>query len=92
MASLYIKDSVTAARVGRVAERLGTTKTDTIRRALDALEAELSSSEPRKAENSLIDRLDAWRAAHPLPSPTGHQADKAFFDWLSGEEDVEDLR
>jgi len=30
-----------------------------------------------------------WRD-HPLPPPTGLKADKAFFDWLSGEEDVHD--
>ena len=92
MASLYIKDSLTAARVGRFAERLGTTKTDTIRRALDALEAKLGTSEPAEATGSLAERLSAWRKANPLPPPTGLKADKAFFDWLSSEENVDDLR
>jgi antitoxin VapB len=33
----------------------------------------------------LRERIREWRAANPLPSPTGLQADKAFFDDLSGE-------
>jgi len=30
-------------------------------------------------------RLAAFRATHPLPPRTGLEADKAFFDELSGE-------
>ncbi|MBX9699393.1 MAG: hypothetical protein K2X74_08150 [Acetobacteraceae bacterium] len=42
----------------------------------------------RREEQPLRERLDALRAAHPLPAPTGLKADKAFFDWLCGEEDA----
>jgi antitoxin VapB len=42
--------------------------------------------------NELVERLKVWRAAHPLPAPTGRVADKAFFDWLGGEEGIEDVR
>jgi antitoxin VapB len=35
-------------------------------------------------------RVQALRAAHPLPPPTGQTADKDFFDDLSG--DCDDLR
>jgi antitoxin MazE len=35
---------------------------------------------------ALRDRFAALRAAHPMPAKTGKQADKAFFDELSGED------
>ena len=38
VASLYIKDPETAALAERVSRRLGTSKTDAVRRALAALE------------------------------------------------------
>jgi antitoxin VapB len=91
MASLFIKDQATAERVGRFAARLGTTKTDAVRQALDALEDKLAAADPIPPRGSLSERMAAWRKANPLP-PKVHEADKAFFDWLSGEEDVEDLR
>ena len=83
MASLFIKDRITAERVERMARQLGTSKTETVRQAMDALEQRVGKAVP---ENSLLERLDAWRAAHPLPPPTGLKADKAFFDELWGEE------
>lgn len=36
---------------------------------------------------SLAERFAAWRKAHPLPAPTGKAVDKAFFDWLCGEDE-----
>ena len=83
MASLFIKDPATAERVERMALRLGASKTETVRQALDALEDKVGT---RSSASSLLERLDAWRAAHPLPPPTGLKADKAFFDELWGEE------
>ena len=77
MASLYIEDEEIGERVTEYARRLGATKTETIRRALDALEPAIPAA-PRRPD--LLARLDAWRAAHPLPPPTGVKADKAFFD------------
>jgi len=83
MASLFIKDPDTAGRVAAMAQQLGATKTETVRRALDALEKELS---PEARKSSLLAKLDAWREANPLPPPTGLKADKAFFDEMWGEE------
>ena len=83
MASLYIKDPDTAERVAKIARQLGTTKTEALRRALSALEKELS---PEARTSILLARLDAHRKAHPLPPPTGRKADKAFFDEMWGEE------
>ncbi len=37
----------------------------------------------------LAERFAAWREANPLPASTGQAADKAFFDWLCGEEERE---
>lgn len=85
MASLYIKDNETAALADRIARRLGKTKTDVVRTALQKIEAELG---PERPVESTAAWLREFRRAHPLPAPTGLKADKAFYDWLSGEEDV----
>ncbi|CAN5619960.1 hypothetical protein BH10PSE14_BH10PSE14_33200 [soil metagenome] len=87
MASLFIKDSETAALATELAAKLGKTKTEVVRDLLRKRKAELTELEPKE---DIIAKLDAWRAANPLPPPTGLKADKAFFDWLSGEEDVHD--
>ena len=83
MASLYIKDPHTAERVAAIAQQLGTTKTEALRRALDALEKDLS---PEARKRTLLGKMDAWREANPLTPPTGLKADKAFFDAMWGEE------
>ena len=87
MSALFIKDGRTSQAVERVAKSLGLTKADTVLRAVEALEANLAR------EQSVPDAPDwlkqFWRD-HPLPPPTGRKTDKAFFDWLSGEEDVDD--
>ncbi|KQM28740.1 MULTISPECIES: type II toxin-antitoxin system VapB family antitoxin [unclassified Sphingomonas] len=87
MASLYIKDPETAAAVARVAKRLGTSKTQAVRDAIRRVEDDLDKATPRQ---DLREWMREYRAKHPLPPPTGLQADKAFYDWLSGEEDIVD--
>jgi antitoxin VapB len=82
MASLFIKDSETADLVTRVARRLGLTKTDAVHRAVAQLEASLDRSELNPDAPEWLKTF--WRD-HPLPSPTGLKADKAFFDDLSGD-------
>ena len=79
---LYIKDDATAALVAELARRRGITKQAAVKLAV---EAELGRDAPQPP---LRERLAALRAADPLPPPTGLKADKAFFDWLSGEEEV----
>ena len=83
MASLYIKDSETAALAAELAARLGTTKTEVVRESLMRRKAELVASEPK--EDWLV-WMRRHRAEHPLPPPTGKLADKAFFDELWGED------
>ncbi|WP_033922133.1 type II toxin-antitoxin system VapB family antitoxin [Sphingomonas sp. 37zxx] len=87
MASLYIKDGETAALAARVAARMGISKTEAVRSALQKVEAELG---PEQVPQSTVEWLMNFRRDNPLPPPTGLKADKAFFDWLSGEEDVPD--
>lgn len=84
MASLYVKDSETAKRVTNLAVTLGTTKTETLRRALDALEERLS---PEDRARLFREKLAAWHRDHPLGEPTGLEADKAFYDSLNDEDD-----
>lgn len=82
MASLFIKDSETAALATELAAKLGKTKTEVVRDLLRERKAALAKLEPK---DDIIAKLDAWRAANPLPPPTGLKADKAFFDELWGE-------
>lgn len=81
MASLYIKDPETAAMVDRLARRRGLTKTEAVRRAVAA---DLAIDEPKLTPR---ERLEEFYRRHPSGEPTGLKAEKAFYDWLSGEED-----
>lgn len=76
---LYIRDDLTADLVARLAKERGMTKQDAVRMAV---QAELDRARDAKP---VSERMREWRAAHPLPPPTGLAADKAFFDDLSGE-------
>ena len=88
MASLFIKDGDTADRVRRMARRLGSTQTEAVRRAMEALDRELPSIEAMETKKrNFTDLFDAWQKKHPLPPLTGQLADKAFFDRLWGEAD-----
>jgi antitoxin VapB len=76
---LYIKDDATAELVARLARTRGVSKQDAVRLAVQAELDRMAAAIP------LRERIAAWRREHPLPPPTGKQADKAFFDALSGE-------
>ena len=45
----------------------------------------------QKQDNSLTERIAELRRELLKYPSTGLEADKAFFDWLSGEEDVPDV-
>lgn len=77
--SLYIRDDQTAALVARLATERGISKTEAVRQAVTAALKQAHDAVP------MHERVQAWRAAHPFPPPTGLAADKAFFDDLSGE-------
>ncbi len=76
---LYIKDDLTARLVADLARKRGVSKQDAVRLAVTAELARIAEVTP------LRDRIAAWRKEHPLPPATGQQADKAFFDDLSGD-------
>lgn len=84
MASLYIKDSRTAALVEKLAGVMGTTKTEAVRVAVQEKldDAEIFGAPARRSAREI---LAEFRRAHPLPPLTGLAADKAFFDELSGD-------
>lgn len=83
MGALYIKDGKTAFLAERVAKKLGTTKTEAVRQALEAIDATLPP-EPTDRRPMRERMLDYWKR-HPLPPETGLKPDKAFFDALSGD-------
>lgn len=76
---LYIKDDATAALVAQLARKRGISKQDAVRLAVQAELERIAEAIP------LRERIAAWRREHPMPPPTGRQADKSFFDDLSGE-------
>jgi antitoxin VapB len=75
---LYIKDDATADLVAQLAKLRGLTKQAAVRLAVQAELDRAQASIPLRA------RVEALRAAHPLPPATGQTADKDFFDDLSG--------
>ena len=76
---LYIKDDATAELVAQLASKRGVSKQDAVRLAVQAELDRIAQAIP------LRERIAAWRKEHPMPRPTGSDADKAFFDELSGE-------
>jgi antitoxin VapB len=83
MASLFIKDSETAALAAELAARLKTTKTELVRDCLKRRKAELGDE---REKPDFVEWMKQYRKDHPLPPPTGLKADKAFFDEMWGEE------
>ncbi|KTF70353.1 type II toxin-antitoxin system VapB family antitoxin [Sphingomonas sp. HT-1] len=81
MASLYIKDSETTERVSRLAARLGLSKTEAVRLAVEALEQRSDADTLPRAR----DWLAQFDARFPVPEAREAPADKAFFDSLSGD-------
>jgi antitoxin VapB len=75
----YIKDDETARLVDQLAKMRGLSKQDAVKLAVQAELDRVVNLIP------LRDRFAAVRAERPLPPPTGEQADKAFFDDLSGD-------
>jgi len=76
---LVIMDDSIAGLVRYLAGLRGISEQDAVKYAVQAELDRISETTP------LRERFAAFRAAHPLPPPTGLAADKAFFDDLSGE-------
>ena len=80
--SIYIKDPATDKAVRQLAKLKGVTLTEAIR---GAIEKALAEERVQEDEEFLakMHELQEELASYP---PSGNKADKAFFDWLSGEE------
>lgn len=78
---LYIKDDHTADLVAKLAKQRGVTKQDAVRFAVQAALDADAEAEP------ISERLRRFWEENPMPPPTGLQADKVFFDELSGEDE-----
>lgn len=79
--ALHIRDERTDALVRELASKRGIGLTEAIREAVENELARERQSTPLKERlQPLFDRIDA------MPK-TGVSADKAFYDWLNGEED-----
>ena len=76
--SIYIKDEATDAAVRKLAKLKGLSLTEAIRLAV---ESELIAEAKKKPVAEFIKEIQDRIAARPA---TGLEADKAFFDELSG--------
>jgi antitoxin VapB len=77
--TFYVKDSATDKAVRKLAKLKGKTLTETIR---EAVEKEYQNS---KKKLSLRDGLDELTARFSELPKSGLEADKAFYDELSGD-------
>lgn len=76
--TFYVKDPATDKAVRKLAKLKGKTLTETIREAVD-------NELRRERRATLPQRLDAIAERLKKFPPTGLEADKAFFDELSGD-------
>lgn len=77
----HVRDPETDTLVRELARRKGVGLTEAVKLAV--------GEELKRvvAEPTMLDRLHALQARVAARGNTGLKADKAFFDWLSGEED-----
>lgn len=84
--ALYIRDPETDRLVRKLAERKGMTLTEAVHHAASRELGWLVPDEPRNHRRPLRDRIRTIQdhlASFPM---TGAKADKAFYDWLAGDE------
>lgn len=78
--AFYVRDETTDAAVRKLARLTNRSLTETIRQAVEA-------EYERQRENiPLIERLKPLVARYQAYPKSGQEADKAFFDALSGDE------
>jgi antitoxin VapB len=84
--AFHVRDEETDAKVRKLAHRKGMTLTATIREAVEhEYEREYGKDDFMEAVKAIQKRFKA------LGEPTGLQADKAFYDELSGEDELTGL-
>jgi len=84
--AFHVRDEATDAAVRRLAELKGKTLTATIR---EAVEHEYALEQEKLPLMERLKALHEWVAAHS--GPGGLPADKAFYDELSGEDELTGL-
>ncbi|MBX9796686.1 type II toxin-antitoxin system VapB family antitoxin [Sphingomonas sp.] len=85
MASLYVKDHEANALAEELALRRGVTKTAAVKLALRHELARDAAATP--TGRPLLAIMEEFWEEHPLGTPTGLEADKAFYDSLNDEDD-----
>jgi antitoxin VapB len=80
--AFHVRDRETDAVVRELARKRGIGITDAIKQAVVA-ELQREAQEPTR-----LDQIRALQARVASRGRTGFRPDKAFFDWLSGEEDA----
>ena len=79
--AIHVRDPETDALVRELARKRGIGLTKAVKQAVSAaLRREIQATRLRERIRTLQEKV----LSRP---PTGLQADKAFYDWLSGEED-----
>ncbi len=81
--SFHIRNPDTDAAVRRLAASMGVSLTEAVR---IAAENELQRAQPKRTESDFMKSVHEVQARLAKYPKTGRKADKAFFDWLSGEE------
>jgi antitoxin VapB len=84
--AFHIRDPKTDAVVRALAKDKGVSITVAVREAAEREFAE------RRKKVPLMERIKDITDEIAAAGKTGLKADKAFYDWLSGEEDVDDVR
>ncbi len=80
--AFHVRDRETDTLVRELARKRGVGLTEAIKQAVGA-ELERAAGAP-----TMLDKIHDLQREIAKRSDTGLKADKAFFDWLSGEEDV----
>ncbi len=80
--SIYIKDPATDKAIRTLAKRHGVSLTEAVRAAVE----EKLANDRAKGQDRLAKLRELQAKVAQWPT-TGLKADKAFYDWLSGEED-----
>ena len=85
--SIYIKDPATDKAVRELARLRGVSLTEAIRDLAEKALVEESAKHNEKTGKFRLQKLRELQDELAKYPPTGLKADKAFYDWLSGEED-----
>jgi antitoxin VapB len=84
--AFHIRDPETDRIVRALAAKTGATLTDTVRKAAEEKLARVEQVEVQADQRPLRERIRDIQERVAAHGKTGLKADKAFFDWLSGDE------